>query len=610
MQKYNLTTFAHVLETVATPRAVTWEQFIATTKAPIIAPKEQVPLFCPFTFANNKRSKENAIEGSMLVLDVDEGATLADDWGFVREWGFTCAIYTTPSHQRVTEKHSIAHDRFRLVFPLLTPVDGETYERLWLWANAHLGGMLDQQTKFRNALYYKPAKHDENAPYFADNIAGDLLDWTVLDLPQLSERKPAHIPRDFVPTPQVGRYDKGAQQEFDRQVNAVRNASNGTKHVTLNAGAFYLGRFVGAGRLDKSDVENSLYSAVVSAGAADTKHAEYTIRRAVGQGALDPLWSREAPTKSTEPKATVQHVIEEKKQRGERLYARMDEMRDRMYAGEFRVASVPTGIQSIDMHLFKGGLPRKEITVLSGLSGGGKSTTALQIMKSMVDAGSRVLVFPYEMNYGQIMGRFIGYCCGLKFWDWESAYKNEQWQYGERLFNHYVESDKIIFLSEADWTDIDYIEAATAQATEDGIAPDCVIIDHNDHITGGTGEADIKKRENISKRLKTVGRKNDCAMLLLSQVNKASQFMMERGEKVRGSALRGTGSLYHDARLVLIIESVEEDGIKHLSLHIDKQSYGQSGIEIPLSFHDSFFSFQGERVINPVPLIHHEIPEF
>lgn len=605
--KYRLTLFNSVKDNEPQEREITWDDFLRVLANPEISPERNVKLFCPAVFAG-KRGKETAREVSMLVLDVDKGANLAEDWAFIREWGYTCALYTSHSHQRITEKIAEPEDRYRVVFPLAAPVDGSVYERLWLWANAQLGGLLDPQTKFRNAIYFKPCKYSANAPYVFQAAEGELLDWQELDLPEMTQPKPAHIPRDTTPVAVVGQYDKGALTEYERNLDFVRNAPDGNKHRQLNASSFYLGRFVGAGRLDRDDVEESLYIAVQQAGAKDLRHARYTIRRGVQQGATEPLWAKEyTPATKSEKPQEPEAIIEEIKSSNGRLYSTFPEMAARYYAGEFIVNSVPTGIIDIDEHLFKQGLPRKEVSILSGLSGGGKSTLSLEIMKCVMDQGERILLFPFEMNFGQIVGRFVGYCIGTPFWDYhEMNDRNPLWREGQEVFDYYVQAGKLIVAGDTRFTGIDVIEATTQDAIQNGDIPSLIIVDHFDHISGGNGTSDIKRAEDISKRLKYLSVESGAATLLLSQVNKSAQGQMERGNKVFGSALRGTGALYHDARLVMIIESTEEDGLRNYCLRIEKQSYGKSGIEIPLWFDNSFYQFQKHKVTVPSLMI----PEF
>ena len=57
-----------------------------------------------------------------------------------------------------------------------------------------------------------------------------------------------------------------AQAAFDNEIDRVRRALEGTRNSELNKAAFALGQFVGSGELSRSDVENALLDAALSAG--------------------------------------------------------------------------------------------------------------------------------------------------------------------------------------------------------------------------------------------------------------------------------------------------------------------------------------------------------
>ncbi|POB13869.1 primase-helicase family protein [Halobacteriovorax sp. DA5] len=80
-------------------------------------------------FANDHRSKSNFLSTDFIVLDFDEGMTLADA---IKEFqDFNCLIGTTQSHQ-VPKNGNPSCDRFRVVLELSQRIhDAEIYENLY-----------------------------------------------------------------------------------------------------------------------------------------------------------------------------------------------------------------------------------------------------------------------------------------------------------------------------------------------------------------------------------------------------------------------------------------------------------------------------------------------
>ena len=108
--------------------------------------KHAAPLFCPAVFRDNCRRLANVETCSMVVLDVDHGATL-DEASTLFE-GVAHVLYTS-------FRHTPAEHRFRVVLPLSRDVDAETYRRLWRWASDQLGGKADPQASDPSRLFFR-----------------------------------------------------------------------------------------------------------------------------------------------------------------------------------------------------------------------------------------------------------------------------------------------------------------------------------------------------------------------------------------------------------------------------------------------------------------------
>jgi hypothetical protein len=102
----------------------------------------------------------------------------------------------------------------------------------------------------------------------------------------LAKKKPK--PERFAPgQPDHERLRNYARVAFQRHVESVGVVPEGQRNNILNRAAFVLGRFVGAGLLDRHEVEEALYAAARSAG-LEEQEVRATIRSGIESGISDP----------------------------------------------------------------------------------------------------------------------------------------------------------------------------------------------------------------------------------------------------------------------------------------------------------------------------------
>lgn len=193
-----------------------WERLFDRFLRPIAATnKLDLPLWAPTIWkGDNKREGNNPIEVYALVLDVDHGATLSGGVGAIED-GPMAFLHTSFQHQRdvttvdrqTKEKIVLREDRFRLVFPLTTPVPFARYGVLWRsaerWMREAHGLVIDGQVKNASRCWFVPA-HVPGCLFYAQINHGPLLDpaelvdrWPTLQVvPPLS---PSPLPRKTQP---------------------------------------------------------------------------------------------------------------------------------------------------------------------------------------------------------------------------------------------------------------------------------------------------------------------------------------------------------------------------------------------------------------------------
>ena len=106
-------------------------------------------------------------------------------------------------------------------------------------------------------------------------------------------------------TAPAGRYAPYAQAALDRELDALAKTHEGGRNDQLNRAGYSLGQLVGAGLLDRADVESQLQATALAIGLAERETAA-TLRSALDAGAqtprqIDPTWPAAPAASSHSP---------------------------------------------------------------------------------------------------------------------------------------------------------------------------------------------------------------------------------------------------------------------------------------------------------------------
>jgi hypothetical protein len=186
-QTFIVSVFNHKRDTSPKLKQITWQEICEMVAHPTIRLNKDGQLISPATFEPSYRLKKNFKELSMLALDYDHRADIEKDFAVWEAKGMCCALYTTHSHLRVTEKNPNAEPRFRILLPLAYPIPSKFYPALWQWAQTFTGGKLDEAAKDESRMFYTPAKATPEAPYDYRIADGKLFDCQELNLQGVDE---------------------------------------------------------------------------------------------------------------------------------------------------------------------------------------------------------------------------------------------------------------------------------------------------------------------------------------------------------------------------------------------------------------------------------------
>jgi hypothetical protein len=249
----------------------------------VLADKRRGRCWSPTRYADGAMSRGNAgvLEVSALVFDCDRVAPDPERLAGVYWLGHT------------TWSHTPTAPRWRVVIPLTTPVPAARWRDVWQPARAALCPEADPSCKDASRQYYLPA-HSGGITAKATCHDGPLLDASTLPaLPPDSMR--AELQRS--PSARTLRRTTASDRRrgeayMDSLIASLEAAAPGGRNAALNRAAWTLGRWVAAGALAQSDVEDELYAAAECNGLVADDGARQcwaTIRSGLSAGLQQPI---------------------------------------------------------------------------------------------------------------------------------------------------------------------------------------------------------------------------------------------------------------------------------------------------------------------------------
>jgi len=176
---------------------------------------------------------------------------------------------------------------------------------------------------------------------------------------------------------------------------------------------------------------------------------------------------------------------------------------------------IPFNLAHLDM--FAGGMTRKEITVLGGRPGHGKTTLVINMVKGLISQGYRVMLFNREMSNTEMLKKMV-------------VMESNALKYGNIRRNDLSDDDKSEFDLIAETMKNDYqnlIMYDNVRTLADCLReiakhkPDVVIDDYIQLIeVQGVREGRRFEIEKIMQEYKWMCKQEDCSAILVSQLNR------------------------------------------------------------------------------------------
>ena len=211
-------------------------------------------------------------------------------------------------------------------------------------------------------------------------------------------------------------------------------------------------------------------------------------------------------------------------------------------------SGIPTNFRMLDRIL--GGLNKSDLIILAARPGMGKTSFALNIAESAAKAGNSVLIFSMEMSKEQIGQRMLAMSANVEMEKIKrGTIDTQEYMSIATVMDDYA--DYKLFIDDS--SDISILEMKNKcrrLKAEKGL--DLIIIDYLQLMSLGYNvDQRVNEISAITRNIKILAKELDCAVVLLSQLSRASEKRSDHRPIL--SDLRDSGSIEQDADVVLFL---------------------------------------------------------
>ena len=224
---------------------------------------------------------------------------------------------------------------------------------------------------------------------------------------------------------------------------------------------------------------------------------------------------------------------------------------------------IPFGLQQLDYPA--GGMTRKEVTVLGGRPGHGKTTLAINIVRSLIAQGYKVMLFNREMSNEEVMKKII--VMESKDIEYTTIRKSElnedQLKEIEVLLTHIDEKYKNLIM----YDNIRKLSEAMLEISR--YKPDVVVDDYIQLVQVDNIDERRFQIESIMYEYKWICKKENCSAILVSQLNREIEKRTDPKPRLSDFAESG------------VIEQTAETAIMPFyGWNFDSESYNRYEMEV------------------------------
>lgn len=227
---------------------------------------------------------------------------------------------------------------------------------------------------------------------------------------------------------------------------------------------------------------------------------------------------------------------------------RATDILNNIIAGKGTHEFIPTGFPKLDTAL-DGGLLRKELVVIGGSTGAGKSYLAIHLAMRAIEAGFKVGYFSLEISNELVVARLMAMKAGVKashILYGVADEGTEKYQQGKAFIlglGEYLESYDDIY------------ELARMEELIKANRYDMVVVDFIQNVIASRGD-EYERLSHVSLHLQRIAKQTNSCILVLSQL---SNIVSARGVEDKPLEYKGSGSIATVADLGFFLAKGDPD---------------------------------------------------
>lgn len=272
------------------------------------------------------------------------------------------------------------------------------------------------------------------------------------------------------------------------------------------------------------------------------------------------------------------------------------------YENRGKVLGIPYGFHQLDLKTC--GMQRGDLIVVAGRPSMGKSAFAVNVMENACAAGYAALMFSLEMSTANVADRMISSRGSVLYGKYRSG--NVESEDFPRMARCSEEISSLrLKVDDTPGIVLREIKSKARKQKRSGL--DLIVVDYLQMIPVQTKETRALAVGEVSRGMKQLARELDCAVILLSQLNRAVDSRPDKRPQM--SDLRDSGEIEQDADVILFpyrpgaycpkCKARIDDGTHDLRAHqaeaeviIEKQRNGERNIAIPMIWSGEYQRFE------------------
>lgn len=266
------------------------------------------------------------------------------------------------------------------------------------------------------------------------------------------------------------------------------------------------------------------------------------------------------------------------------------------------IQGIPYGIEALDA--VTQGMHRGELIVIAGRPSMGKSAFLGNLLENSCALGFSGLLFSLEMDRGNCMDRLTASNAGIDYGRIRSGFYLPN-DYPKNMNANGRMNDFKLCIDDTPGISLREVKNKCRKAKKSGL--DVVGIDYLQLMgIAGTAVNRVQAIGEISRGLKQMARELDCAVVLLSQLNRSVDSRPDKRPNM--SDLRDSGEIEQDADVILFpfrqaaycqhckdnVTTGDHDPVMHkrkAEIIIEKQRNGERNVSVPVTWFGEFQKF-------------------